>query len=93
MNGGANLFPELYVELYNAAVAHDLEKVKELQAKVMQISRTIYTQGKYGSSYLKGLKCALAAKGVCSGYIAAPFNQFDGEYEKRIEEALEAIKL
>ncbi|HRZ98584.1 MAG TPA: dihydrodipicolinate synthase family protein, partial [Paludibacter sp.] len=41
VNGGANMFPKLYVELYNAAAAKNVDKVRELHAKVMQISSTI----------------------------------------------------
>lgn len=93
VNGGANLFPKLYVDLYNAAVAGDIQTVRNLQAKVMQISRLIYTQGKYGSSYLKGVKCALGVLGICSDYLASPFSKFDGEYKKNIEKALKEINL
>lgn len=65
INGGANMFPELYVDLYHAAVARDMETVSRLQPLVMQISSSIYTVGQHGSSYLKGLKCALSLLGVC----------------------------
>lgn len=93
VNGGANMYPKLYVDLYNAAVAGDLPTVKKLQEKVMQISRLIYTQGNHGSSYLKGVKCALETLGICSGYLASPYKSFDGEYKKRIEAALKEINL
>lgn len=93
VNGGANLFPKLYVDLYNAAAKGDIPAVRELQEKVMQISRLVYTQGKYGSSYLKGLKCALGILGICSDHMAPPFNKFDGECKKNIEKALKEIKL
>lgn len=76
VNGGANMFPELYVELYNAAKNTNLEELKRLQEKIMQISATIYTVGQHGSSYLKGLKCALNLLGICSDYVAAPFHKF-----------------
>lgn len=36
INGGANMFPELYVDLYHAAVARDMETVSRLQPLVMQ---------------------------------------------------------
>ena len=93
VNGGANLFPKLYVDLYNAAVEGDLRTVRKLQMKVLQISRTIYTQGDYGSSYLKGLKCALSICGICNGFMASPFNQFDEPHEERIRKALSTIDL
>lgn len=93
VNGGANMFPKLYVDLYNAAVVGDIGTVRKLQEKVMQISRLIYTQGKYGSSYLKGVKCALGVLGICNDYLASPYNKFDGEYKKNIEKALKKIDL
>ena len=53
INGGANMFPELYVSMYDAAVRRDIERILELQQYIMQISTSIYTVGKHGSSYLK----------------------------------------
>lgn len=91
VNGGANIFPRLYVELYTAAVEGNLAVVRQLQEKVMQISRLIYTKGNYGSSYLKGVKCALGIMGICNDYLASPFNKFDGNYKIQIEKALEEI--
>lgn len=93
VNGGANIFPKLYVDLYNAAVANDVKKVKELHAKVMQISSTIYTVGCYGSSYLKGVKCALSVLGICSDVLASPFNKFDTEQRLKIEKAISQLDL
>lgn len=91
VNGGANLFPKLYVELYNAAKAHDMPRVLALRDKVLQISSSIYTVGKYGSSYLKGLKCALSVSGICSDYMAEPFHRFKEPERKLIEEALQKL--
>ncbi|MDD3077767.1 MAG: dihydrodipicolinate synthase family protein [Paludibacter sp.] len=88
VNGGANLFPKLYVDLYNAAQSKDLEQVRTLQQKVMQISTTIYSNGKYGSSYLKGLKCALSVAGICDDFLAMPFSRFDEEHRAKIKEAM-----
>jgi len=74
--GGANLVPRLYVDLYNAACSRDMPALEELQKRVMQISRTIYSVGKYESSFLKGLKCALSCMGICSDFLAEPFHRF-----------------
>lgn len=93
VNGGANMFPKLYVDLYNAAVSENIEEVKVLQAKVMQICSTIYSNGKYGSSYLKGLKCGLSVLGICDDYLAAPFNKFDQEHKLLVEKAIRELKL
>lgn len=92
VNGGANLFPELYVELYNAVKARDIEKVRVLQQKVMRVSTTIYNRGKFGSSYLKGLKCALSIAGICNDYPAMPFSSFEKETRAEIEKAVKEIQ-
>jgi 4-hydroxy-tetrahydrodipicolinate synthase len=47
VNGGANLFPKLYVDVYNAAVAGDVATLRRLHKRVIDISRRLY-----GSSYL-----------------------------------------
>lgn len=83
VNGGANLFPELYVALYKAAANKDFEKLAELQQQVMKISLSLYNIGKYASSYIKGVKTALNLMGVCSDYMAEPFHKFK-EKEREI---------
>lgn len=85
VNGGANLFPSLYVELFNAAKSKNIEKVRNLQQIVMQISTGIYSKSKDASSYLKGLKCALSIAGICHEYLALPFTHFNQEYRSKIE--------
>ncbi|MFC1746866.1 dihydrodipicolinate synthase family protein [Candidatus Neomarinimicrobiota bacterium] len=74
--GGANLWPQLFVNLYNAAKAKDLPAVAALQEKVLQVSSTLYKVGHYRSSYIKGLKCALSCIGICSDFTAEPFHRF-----------------
>lgn len=91
VNGGANLFPELYVAMYDAACKHDIARVRELQRRIMQISTSIYTVGKYGSSYLKGVKCALSLLGICDDYLSYPYRKFRAEERNRIRQALEAL--
>jgi len=93
VNGGANMFPKLYVDLYDAAVAKDVDKVRELHAKVMQISATIYNVGSYGSSYLKGVKSVLSVLGICNDFLAAPFNKFDEEHKDKIRLAIKNLDL
>lgn len=93
VNGGANMFPRLYVDLYNAAKAKDLERVHLLHKKVMQISSSIYSIGSYGSSYLKGVKCSLSLLGICNDFLASPFNRFGPEHRERIRKALDLLDL
>ena len=76
VNGGANMFPKLFVGLYQASLNRDFENIFRLQQKVMQISTTIYKVGHYGSSYLKGVKCSLSVMGICDDFMAEPFHRF-----------------
>lgn len=91
INGGANMFPELYVAMYDAAKANDITEVRRLQKRIMAISTSIYTVGKYGSSYLKGVKCALSLLGICDDYIAYPYRKFRAEERTKICSSLEVL--
>lgn len=94
INGGANMFPELYVAMYEAARNGDLQRVRQLQQYIMQISTTIYTVGKHGSSYLKGLKCALSLLGIINDdFVASPFYKFDAPEREKIRQALDALPI
>ena len=94
INGGANMFPELYVGMYHAARNRDIETVLKLQQLIMQISTSIYTVGKHGSSYLKGLKCTLSLLGIINDdFVASPFYKFEAPERAKIQEALNALPI
>tara|TARA_R110002020_G_scaffold172741_3_gene363148 strand:+ start:9829 stop:10719 length:891 start_codon:yes stop_codon:yes gene_type:complete len=86
--GGANLFPEVYVALYKAAVKRDFDKIKEYQAVVMEISTKIYQVGGYKSSYMKGLKTAMSFKGLCQAQFASPLYPFSEEEVEELRKRL-----
>jgi dihydrodipicolinate synthase/N-acetylneuraminate lyase len=89
--GGANFIPKLYVDLYNAARSRDLPTVEALQETVMQISIAVYSVGRYGSSYLKGLKCTLSCMNICSDFLAEPFHRFRSTERDVIRRHLENL--
>lgn len=91
VNGGANLFPKLYVETYKAAITRDFDKIRDLQKKIMQVCATLYTVGNTSSSYLRGLKCALEEAGICSGVVAEPFRKFEDPEKSEVRHNLEAL--
>lgn len=86
--GGSNLAPELYVGLYEAALNHETERIHELQSIVMQISRRIYHLKPEGSSYLRGLKCALSILGYGRNVMAEPYEAYGSEEAAAIRTAL-----
>lgn len=94
VNGGANMFPGLYVAQYQASVTKDFEKLEIYRNKVLEISSLLYSVGKYGSSsYLQGLRCALSVLGLCDDYLPAPFQRLDKDGRKLIEERLEKLEM
>lgn len=89
--GGANIFPELFVDLYNASVDWDLYKIALLREKVILINDTIYTVGKHNSRIAKGIKCALSVMNICSDYMAMPLRKHGKEERLKIEQYMEKL--
>lgn len=90
--GGANLFPQLYVELYEAAVHKDFSMLIPLHQMVMEISTSIYSMDANQSSYLKGLKSALFSSELCDMYLASPLSSFQKSDRKIIADRLEHLQ-
>lgn len=94
VNGGANMFPKLYVAQYEACMRRDFESLERYRDKVQEISSLIYSVGKYGSSsYLQGLRCALSVLGICDDYLAEPFQRLDKDGRRLIERRLEELDM
>lgn len=91
--GGANLLPELYVELYNAAADGDLATIHKLQHRVLRLASRLYSVGDPPSGYLTGLKCALSCMGICSGRMAEPLRSLPDEKSKDIVQHLRDLGL
>jgi len=72
VTGGANLFPELYVALYEAFQKKEYDAVKKFQETILFLSNKLYQHGTYQSSYLKGLKTAMSLEGLCEDNFALP---------------------
>jgi 4-hydroxy-tetrahydrodipicolinate synthase len=90
--GGANLFPQLYVDLYTAASRGDRDTVARLQKIVLAISAGVYTVGDSGSAYLRGLKTAASILGIGNGVMAEPYHSLTPEERGTIARALSGIK-
>lgn len=86
--GGANLFPRLYVDLYEAASAAELERIALLHAQVMQLGETIYSVGQHRSAFIKGLKCGLSCLGICDDFMAEPFQRFASPQREQVQKYL-----
>jgi 4-hydroxy-tetrahydrodipicolinate synthase len=72
INGGANVFPELYVKMYHASVNRDLELQERLQSMMKGMASQVYSLSDSPVSIIIGLKYALSVLGVCSSHLAMP---------------------
>lgn len=83
--GGANLFPELYVKLYEAARDGRETEIDRLQSLVVRIGSGVYTAG---GNYLRGLKCALSLLGICPDTMAEPFHPLENADREQVRRTL-----
>ncbi len=89
--GGANIFPALYVQMYNAAKKRDFEKMNELQSITMRIRLRLYTIGNSPGSYLQGVKSALSILGICNDKLALPYQSHSAEQKKKVMQLLNEL--
>ena len=92
VSGGANLFPKLYVRVIEAHRAGDLVRAQELQRHIQRVSDSFYRIGKYSSSIIKGIKCALACLGVCDDFMAEPFRRFRADERAVVQRRVAEIE-
>ena len=88
VNGGANLFPRLFVDTWRAAEEGDDATLARCQEKIDSLQR-IYEIGKYASRHIKATKSALSVLGICSDFMAEPFHRFKPPERERVAAILE----
>ena len=91
--GGANLFPRLFVSLYNSALNGNLAEAANLQQKVREVGELLYGIGEPESSYIRGLKLGLDLMGICSSTLAMPFAGADPARHEKLRKALKEYAL
>lgn len=93
VNGGANLYPKLFVELYEAARNNDIALINQLQLIVTHISNTLYKVGVNQPNFTKIIKEALSQLGICGPYMEKPYIPFSDEDREIIRKCLENINI
>lgn len=83
--GGANIFPHLPVQLYQAFLEDRREEMQQIQTTMVQIGLPIWSGGETERSYLRRLKCALSVLGLCSALPSWPYQESDAEERSQIE--------
>ena len=89
--GGANIFPNLFVRLYEASVNKDFDTIVYLREKVMKLNNTIYKVSKNPSRITIGTKCALSVMGICNDYMVPPLHKMKPEERELVEKIVETF--
>jgi dihydrodipicolinate synthase/N-acetylneuraminate lyase len=92
VSGGANLFPKLYVALYEAARDGDLARARDLQDRVAEVAARLYRVGRHPSAIIKGIKCAASCLGLCDDFMAEPFHRFREAERAQIQRAVRDLE-
>ncbi|MDZ7693654.1 MAG: dihydrodipicolinate synthase family protein [Balneolaceae bacterium] len=86
VSGGANIFPKLYVNMYNTVTSGNWKKARALQREIMQLSDVVYSGNGCGAAgVINGIKSALNHLGICSDYVARPLNKASEKKSKKIQ--------
>lgn len=90
--GGANLYPHLFVNQYNAAKKEDTLSIRQNLKIMRAIHRDLYGLSSYGSSFLRSLKTAMALKGICKNVLLPPYFPFTGEEVNAVKKVIEGLE-
>jgi 4-hydroxy-tetrahydrodipicolinate synthase len=92
VNGGANIYPSLFVAAYRAAATGDTAAAAACQHQISALQE-IYTIGKYASRNIKATKCALSLLGVCDDFMAEPFHRFKAPERAKVAGVLGRVEV
>lgn len=88
--GGANVYPWLFAQCYQAVLRGDQAQVDALSQRIEAFQK-VYTIGKYASRFIKATKCALSIMGVCDDFMAEPFHRFLPPERERVRQVLASL--
>lgn len=91
VNGGANVFPQIFVQMFESAVANDVEKMEILQKKIDRLN-DVYAVPKGGMGVCRGIKYALAHLGVCCDLPAEPFHLLPDDEKNQIAAIVDELQ-
>ena len=87
MAGGSNVWPRLFVALYEAAATGDVNRVLALQQRAMQFDTAVYRS----ANPLRGIKCALSVLGICSTNMTLPLQPYSQNERDQAEKFLQTV--
>jgi 4-hydroxy-tetrahydrodipicolinate synthase len=90
--GGANIYPKLFVQWYEAMVQGDRTREEQLSAQASQLGE-IYRVGTGLPAGIKSIKSALSLTGICGDGMAEPLWSHAAPEKERIRAVLEKFGL
>ncbi|SDE98961.1 4-hydroxy-tetrahydrodipicolinate synthase [Pricia antarctica] len=90
--GGANVFPKLFVDLYEASLSNDLPGIAKIRKKILHIHDTIYSVENSPTRSIKAIKCALSILGICEDYMASPLKRLSTDKRNEIKHHLDLFE-
>lgn len=91
--GGANVNPRLFVDLYEAASAGDVERVRTGRERVAELGDVLRNTVGGASGYLRSLKATLAIMNICEAGVAEPFAPLTDAQREKLTARLDALAL
>ena len=90
--GGANVFPSLYVGLYQAMCAGDHSAAGNLGARVARVTQLLYPFGRQPPQFIASLKCALSHMNICNDLMTDPFLPLQPLQQAQIALAIKELR-
>ena len=91
--GGANIFPKLFVELYEASINKDFDSITLLRQQVLQLQNEIYEIDDSPTKSIRAIKSALSLMDICSDHMVPPLSGFCPEKKKILEQRLKQFAI
>jgi 4-hydroxy-tetrahydrodipicolinate synthase len=92
MAGGSNVNPRLFVDLYEAAVANDMNRVATLHQQAIQFDNAVYRATEDPHNPLRALKAALSIMGICGEAMTPPLRPISTRERETIAQYLRGVE-
>jgi len=92
MAGGSNVNPRLFVDLYEAAVANDMNRVATLHQQTIQFDNAVYRATEDPHNPLRALKAALSIMGICGEAMTPPLRPISTRERETIAQYLRGVE-
>jgi 4-hydroxy-tetrahydrodipicolinate synthase len=92
MAGGSNVNPRLFVDLYEAAVANNMNRVATLHQQAIQFDNAVYRATEDPHNPLRALKAALSIMGICGEAMTPPLRPISTRERETIAQYLRGVE-